>query len=68
MNNLSSKLHDYSKSGLGATERLNASVDCTTTRTIDPSNVAAHSWRANLFNVSKYRKVHDPNTDNFSAL
>ena len=49
-------------------ERLNASVDCATNRTIDPANAAAHSWRANLFNVSKYRKVQDPNTDNFSAL
>jgi len=42
-------------------------VDCATNRTIDPANAAAHSWRANLFNVSKYRKVAVPNTDNFAA-
>ena len=43
---------------------MNASFDCT----IDHANVVAHSWRANLYNVSKYRKVANPNKDDFSAI
>ena len=50
------------------TSRLNSSVDCTTTKTIDQANAQAHTWRANLYNVSKYRMVASPNNDHFVAF